>query len=444
MPTRKLEFPEGFLWGAATAAHQNEGNNDNNDFWAWEQTPGHVVDGTTSGLACDWWNRAEQDFDRAASLNLNSLRVSLEWSRIEPEPGRWDAGAIDRYREMLNALQDRDIAPMVTLHHFTNPLWLAEKGGWTNPDVIDHFSRYTQQVIASLGDLCELWCTINEPNIYASFAYVLGKWAPGEQDILKAFRVMRHMAHAHAAAYHLIKQALPQARVGLVQHMAVFDPADPDSAANRRVADIRSAMINWRVLEAVMEGRFKFPMGLGQRQPNMRDASDYLGMNYYGRHIVRFNPGAVGTLFAEEAQAPPEVAWPEPWTDREIYPEGIYRFIGQLHSRYGKPIYVTENGMADDDDDVRPGFILAHLAAVHRALAAGADVRGYYYWTLVDNYEWVEGWSTPFGLIGLDPQTQERTIRRSARLYSEIAQANGITEEMVAQHAPKAMQQVFG
>jgi beta-glucosidase len=444
MSIRRLEFPDGFLWGAATAAHQNEGNNTNNDFWAWEQIPGHVVDNTTSGLACDWWQRAEEDFDRAATLNLNTLRLSVEWSRLEPEPGQWDKAACDRYREMLQALRQRGLTPMITLHHFTNPQWLAEKGGWTNPDIVAHFVRYAQQVVTSLGDLCQLWSTINEPNIYAAYAYVLGKWPPGEQNMLTALKVMRHQAQAHAAAYHAIKQAQPQAQVGLVQHLAVFDPANPHIVLDRLVAGIRSALLNWRITEAVMEGRLKFPLGLGRHQANLANTNDYLGINYYGRYRLQFSLGAAGMLFTEAIPAPPASAWPEPWTDREVYPEGLYQLIIELYQRYQKPIYITENGMADVTENVRPAFILTHLAAVHRAIQAGADVRGYDYWTLVDNYEWVEGWSTRFGLIRLDPQTQIRTLRRSARLYAEIAQANAITEAIVRQYAPQVMPQVFG
>ncbi len=444
MTGRILTFPDGFRWGVATAAHQNEGNNTRNDFWAWEQIPGHVADGSTSGLACDWWNRAEEDFDRAAALGLNTLRMSVEWSRVEPRPGVWDAAAFDRYREMLKGLLARGLEPMVTLHHFTNPLWLAQRGGWANGEVVSLFRRYAAKVVETLGDLCQVWCTINEPSIYAAHAYVLGKWSPGESSLLKFIRVTRNQIKAHAAAYHAIHRRQPGAQVGIVKHMAAFDPADPASAADRRVAAIRDALLNWRFVDAVTEGRLKFPFGtgLGRHAPAV-DSSDFIGLNYYGRHPLRFDPAAAGTLFAGETQVPPEIAWPEPWTDREIYPAGLQRFLTRL-ARYGRPLYVTENGMADATDEIRPGFILTHLAALHRAIRQGVDVRGYYYWTLVDNYEWVEGWTTRFGLIALDPATQERTPRRSAQLYAEIARANAITGEMVEKYAPAAMGQVFG
>jgi beta-glucosidase len=209
------------------------------------------------------------------------------------------------------------------------------------------------------------------------------------------------------------------------------------------VAAIRDALLNWRFMDAVMEGRLKFPFGVGiGRYAPAIHGNDFIGLNYYGRHPLRFDPSSPGTLFAGETQVPPEIASPEPWTDREIYPAGLHRFLTLL-ATHDRPLYVTENGMADAADEIRPGFLLTHLAALHCAIRQGVDVRGYYYWTLVDNSEWVEGWTTPFGLIALDPATHERTHRRSAELYTEIARANAITEEMVEKYAPQVMDQVF-
>lgn len=443
MPRRILTFPDGFRWGVATAAHQNEGNNTNNDFWAWEQIPGHIADGSTSGLACNWWAKAEEDLDRAAAMGLNALRMSVEWSRIEPRPGAWDSAAFDRYREMLKGLHARGLEPMVTLHHFTNPLWLTEQGGWANEAVVSFFERYAAKVVETLGDLCQAWCTINEPTIYAAHAYVLGKWSPGESDLLKFIRVTRNQVKGHTAAYQVIHREQPGAQVGIVKHMAAFDPANPASTADRWAATVRDQFLNWRFIDAVMQGKLKLPFGAGiQRDALAVNSNDFIGVNYYGRHPLRFDLSATGTLFAAETQARSDIAWPEPWTDREIYPAGLHRFLTRL-ARYGKPLYVTENGIADASEEVRPGFILTHLAALHQAIREGVDVRGYYYWTLADNYEWVEGWTTRFGLIALDPATQKRTPRRSAQLYAEIARTNAITEQVVEMYAPQVVDQVF-
>jgi beta-glucosidase len=444
MPKRVLAFPEGFRWGVATAAHQNEGNNINNDFWAWEQILGQVADFNTSGLACDWWNRAEEDFDRAAAMGLNTLRLSVEWSRIEPRPGVWDSAAIDRYRHMLQGLLARGLEPMVTLHHFTSPMWLAEQGGWASKEVVTHFEGFASKVVEALGDLCHTWCTINEPAIYSLQAYLFSKWVPGVANLADVIRLMRNQVKAHAAAYQAIHRQQPGAQVGIVKHLAIFDPFNPASIADRFVTTLRDRLLNQRLLDAVTGGRMKPPLGLGIfRHIPAVNSNDFIGINYYGRYSVRFDLGAASTFFASETKLSPETAWPEPWSDREIYPSGLYRFLVRL-ARYGRPLYITENGFSEAEDRTRPAFILTHLAAVQRAIRQGVDVRGYYHWTLVDNYEWAEGWSTRFGLIALDPATQVRTSRCSAQLYSEIAHANAITEEIVEKYAPQVMDQIFG
>src|SRR5262245_45814557 len=211
-------FPPGFLWGTATAAHQVEGQNTNNQWWDWEQQPGRIWHGDRSGDACDWWRNAEADFDRAAALGQNAHRLSIEWSRIEPREGVFDDTAIGRYREMLQGLRSRAITPMVTLYHFTNPCWLEAQGGWLNPGTPERFARFTAHAVAALGDLCELWCTINEPIVYATQSYLLGLWPPGATDIAKTLRATGMLLRGHAAAAQAIRRANPSLRVGIVHH----------------------------------------------------------------------------------------------------------------------------------------------------------------------------------------------------------------------------------
>jgi beta-glucosidase len=443
---RPLRFPDNFLWGVATAAHQNEGDNTNNDFWHWEHLSGKTADNTTSGLACDWWNpqrkRAEADFDLAADLGLKTLRLSVEWSRIEPKPGQWDEAAIDRYRTMLRALRQRGITPMVTLHHFTNPCWLAERGGWLAPGVVGLFYRYTGYVVQKLGDLCSLWCTINEPMVYAYLAYLEGQWSPGVQNFRKAFRVATVMIKAHLAACYVIHQMNPRDQVGLSKHTPSFKPFLRNSLA-RSATRLRNTIFNSHFLEAIYHGNLKPPFSLLPRKiPIPASLNDFIGLNYYGQYTIVFNPIAPKTLFGQPIITSNKDMWREPWPDREIYPTGLYEVIERL-AMYGKPIYITENGLDDIEDKRRPKFLLTHLAALYRAIQTGIDVRGYYHWTLVDNYEWVEGWTTRFGLIELDPQTQKRTLRSSANLYREIIKANAITPEIVEAYAPEAMEAVF-
>ncbi len=438
-----LKFPENFWWGVATAAHQNEGNNTNNDFWVWEQT-GHTHDGSTSGLATDWWDanhrRAEADFALAAEMGLNTLRLSLEWSRIEPAENRWDDAAIDRYRQMLTELRRLGITPMVTLHHFTNPLWLAARGGWLADDVVSRFERYAAHAVASLGDLVDVWCTINEPLVYAYLSHLVGDWSPGTHSFPQTFKISTRMALAHRAAERVIHSRQPNARVGLVKHQPIFDPLR-NHRLDRMVAEWQETLFNRRMYQAVYEHQLRFPMNLFARKITVGQ-DDFIGINYYGRQTVKFSLGAPFTLFGKLVAPPNAEMWDAPWTDREIYPHGLFRVCMQA-KKYRKPIFITENGFADADDARRPRFLLTHLAALHRAIQAGADVRGYYHWTLVDNYEWVEGWSTRFGLIALNPETQARTPRRSAELYRAIARANAITPEIVEKFAPEAMNAVF-
>jgi beta-glucosidase len=437
---RELRFPDGFLWGVATAAHQNEGMNVHNDVWAWEQAGNHTADGTVSGRAADWWNRAEEDFDRAADLGLNSLRLSIEWSRIEPEPGRWDAAALERYREMLQALVRRGIRPMLTLHHFTNPRWLADRGGWLRPDVVPAFARFAAHVAAGLGDLRFV--------VHAQRAGDLRRllptsWAAGRAKGLAFLRVTRHQLRAHAAAYHAVRAARPHARVGLVQHFAGFEPSDPASPLDRLAAAVRDTTLNWRLVEGVVTGRLKPPYGLGlRRHPGASSSSDYIGVNYYGRHPLRFDRSSPGTLFASPGRVRPERAWPAPWQDREIHPQGLESFLLRL-THYGKPLYVTENGL----DDAGTGRPRLHPDPPRRH-PPGHPQRGRRPGLLpLDpgrQLRMGRGLVHTLRLFALDPQTQVRTIRPSARLFQEIVKANAISADLVERWAPEVALEVFG
>jgi len=445
-----LAFPAGFLWGTATAAHQVEGDNTNNDWRAFEQQPGAIWHGDRSGLACDWWQNAERDLDLMAELQHNTHRLSVEWSRIEPEPSRFDAGAIARYRQILVGLRRRGIEPMVTLFHFSTPLWLATRGGWSNPAVVDHFRRFVRCVVEELGDLVSLWCTINEPNVYAALGYLLGEHAPGQKSLVLYFRVLGHLLQSHAAAYRVIHALDGTAKVGLVKNIQIFEALDPAPlrvplraplrALDRiapRLAGVLDYAFNTLTLDAVQDGRLRFPLGLAMMAHGpLLDSLDFLGVNYYTRQRVTLRRDGGTRLSLLQPTPGAEVSDSgRHGTYGEIYPAGMYRAL-QRAAKLGKPLYITENGLPDADDDQRPRFLLAHLAQVHRAISEGIDVRGYYHWSLTDNFEWAEGWALRFGLVALDEQTQVRTLRPSARLYTEIIRANGITPEMIQAHAP--------
>jgi beta-glucosidase len=441
-----LTFPDGFLWGAATASHQCEGGNTNNQWYAWERA-GHIKTGESCGRACDWWTNAERDFDAAQQMGLNALRLSLEWSRIEPSPSQWDDRAMARYRQMLAALRARGIEPLVTLHHFTHPIWFEERGAFLAPDAIPLFTRYTAKVVEELGGLCDFWCTVNEPNVYAIRGYQIGGSPPGRVgDLRGAVRAVSNMARAHASAYREIHRLQPTARVGWAQHYNIFDPAHSWSPLDRMVAGIQDSGFNEAFSAAVLRGRAPFPFNLlsGDLR-DVRGTCDYVGINCYARDLVAFDLRRPAEVFGRRFPAP-DAPQGDVGADSlygEIYPQGILQ-VAQRVRAFGKPIHVLENGVADTSDRLRPWVIARALRSVRDALDQGIDMRGYFHWSLVDNFEWDNGWSMRFGLIALDEKTQQRAPRPSAAFYGEIAHANALTAEMVKQYAHSALDQVFG
>ncbi len=445
---RVLRFPEGFLWGTASSSHQCEGGNTNNQWYRWEQQ-GRILSGEQCGAGANWWQAAEQDFERAEQMENNALRLSLEWSRVEPAEGRWESAAVDRYRAMLADLRRRGMKPLVTLHHFTEPLWFADRGGFAREANIRYFVRYVSYVVTALRDLCDFWLTINEPNVYAMEGYLLGAYPPGEQKLLRAFRVLRNLMQAHVEAFYAIRRIQPQAEIGYCPHYRLFDPANALSPLDCAVAGIHDTYFSWALLQAGESGRFTFPLNMMVAPlRGAAGARDYHGVNYYTRELVRFDPGAPAELFGRRFMQP-GVMHNDVGLDNsfgEIYAEGLYRVLKAVYQRTrgNKPLYITENGFNDALDDRRPRAILEHLAAVHRALSDGIPVRGYFHWTLVDNFEWNNGWQARFGLIEIDHQTQERTPRRSASMFGEICRANAITEGIVERYAPEIAETIFG
>ncbi|GCE49328.1 beta-glucosidase [Thermosporothrix hazakensis] len=446
--SQRLPFPDGFLWGTASSSYQCEGGNINNQWYRWEEQ-GRILSGEHCGDAANWWEAAEHDFELAEQMENNALRLSIEWSRVEPSEGRWDSAAIDRYRAMLQDLRQRNITPAVTLHHFTEPLWFVERGGFARRENIRLFLRYVHHVVDALQDLCSFWITINEPNVYAVEGYLLKNFPPGEGSILRTFQVLHHLMQAHVDAFYVIRRLQPQAMIGYCLHYRLFDPADARWPLDRAVAGAQDTFFNWAALRATETGFFPFPLKL-LLEPVYKapGARDYHGINYYTRELVRFDPTVPFELFGRRF-VKPDTLRNDKGLDQdfgEIYPEGMYRVLQGVYrrTRGNKPLYITENGFCDALDDRRPRAILEHLAMVWRAIQEGIPVRGYFYWSLTDNFEWNNGWYARFGLIDVDPKTQVRTPRPSASMFGEICRANAITEEIVARYAPEALETIFG
>lgn len=390
-------FPDRFLFGCATSATQIEGGCQATDWWEFAREAGHVARGDVPDVACDHWNRVSEDTALLARLGVGAHRLSVEWARIEPEPGRFDDLALEHYRVELVGLRNAGIEPMLTLHHFSLPLWLARRGGLLSAELPARFEAFTRRVARTLGEQVKLWVTLNEPNVLVAQGYVLGAWPPGLPDPGKVPRAVWNLRRAHVAAYHAIHELVPNAAVGLAHHVRLATPA------SRSLLDRAAA----RLLDLTFNGLF---LDLPQ---------DFLGINYYSRDLVRFDRRKASELFAERSVAPGAAVTDLGW---EIHPEGLGELLRRL-ARRRKPLWITENGLADAADAQRTPFIVAHLGEVLGAITSGVDVRGYLHWSLLDNFEWAEGYAPRFGLYAVDYATQARTLRASGEAYARIVQS---------------------
>ena len=403
-------FPEGFLWGCATAAHQVEGGNHHSDWWEFEQRGG-ILTGDSADPACDHYHRFREDFALLRRLHNNAHRLSIEWSRIEPAEGEFDRAQIEHYREVLTELRAQGMAPLVTLHHFTSPTWFSRRGGWAASGAADAWLPFVRRVAEELGELVAMWCTINEPNIYAYQGWVAGEFPPGRRgDVPGLIRVLGNLRRGHEAACRALHRLTPEVPVGLAQHRWLMLPADPARRRDRFAAGVASFFMD------------RWPGG-GARWARVVDApGDYLALNHYSGSLVAFSLASAGQGFARRFNPPGVPASDFGWA---VHPPWLRDCLDDLRA-LGKPIYVTENGIATRDDAVRVSFLRAALEQVWEAIQGGADVRGYFHWTSHDNFEWAHGYSMRFGLIGVDPETQERTVKPSGWLYGRIAEANAL------------------
>jgi len=427
-------FPSGFLWGVSTSAHQVEGGNAHNQWSAWEAS-GRVRDGTVSGQACDWWRHAEQDLDRAQQLGLNALRLSVEWSRLEPEEGRWDREVLARYYLLVREVKRRGMRPFLTLHHFTHPRWFEARGGFLAPDAVETFSRFVFRTVEALHEVCSDWVTVNEPNVYGAFGYLAGEFPPGIKGDLRAtLRVLARLARCHASAYRIIHGFQPSANVGWAQNYVVFQPGS-ERYRDRVAARICEQLFNESFFQLLHTGRLPAPWDrFGEPAPEAPGKCDFTGLNVYNRLYISLDPQAKRTLFARMF-VPEDV----PQGDRgaqypygECYPAAIDRAV-RYAGRFGRPIYILENGVPDRGDRLRRWLLVHAVRRLHHLIERGHDIRGYFHWTLVDSFEWSEGWRLRFGLYELDTATQQRRARPSAELYRQIVHTNGLRSSLLRQ-----------
>ncbi len=410
-------FPKNFYWGASTASHQVEGGTINQwsewelahaselaktaeqrlskDVNDWQAIKAQAEDPNNyvSGRGVDHLNRFKEDFDIAKSLELNSFRFGIEWSRIEPAEGEWDEDAIAHYREYISELKKRNLEPLLNIWHWTMPTWFTARGGFEKRKNLKHWRRFVQRIADEFGSELKYVITLNEPNVYATFGYITGEWVPQKQQPLTFVRVYHNLVVAHRQAYKILKQSNPSIQVGVATQLANMQAKRPHNIFDEFATSWMRYAWNWWFLNRI------------KRQ------QDFVGFNYYFtdyyRWFKRVNPKA-------------------PLNDLGWYmePEGLYPLLVRVWAHYKKPIMITENGLADSSDEHRQWWIEETIVAMERAMSEGVEVRGYFHWSLLDNFEWKFGWWPEFGLVHVDRQNgMKRTIRPSARWFAKRIRA---------------------
>ena len=392
LPVPTLTFPDGFLWGTATAAHQVEGGNTNNDWWAFEHDPQSPAT-ESSGDACDSWHRWPDDLDLLVSLGFGAYRFSIEWSRIEPAEGEWSRASLEHYRAMAAGCHARGLVPMVTFHHFTTPQWLAARGGWEAPEAPERFGRLCERVVAHLGDRVGYGCTINEPNIVSIMGYEYGIFPPGVSDPARRARVSDALCRGHRRAVEALRAGPGTFPVGLTLSMNDYQPAEGGEAKLDEVRRDNEDVF----LEATA-------------------GDDFVGVQTYSRARV----GPSGMLGPERGVPVTQMGY-------EYWPQALEATIRRAWSFTGGiPVVVTENGIGTEDDAQRRAYVAEALAGVRRCLDDGIDVRGYVHWSLMDNFEWVLGYVPKFGLVAVDRENFTRAPKPSAAWLGNVARANSL------------------
>lgn len=401
-----------FLWGTATSSHQVEGGNFNNDWWLWEKM-GKIKTHDSSHPSCDHYHLYKEDFKLIQFLNNNAYRFSIEWSRIEPEEGKFDEKEIEHYIDMLEELKKLNIEPILTLHHFTIPIWFYNKDGFLNEEAPKIFGRFIKKVAPYFKKYVKYWITINEPIVLAVLSYIFGWWPPGKKSFKLGLKVAKNLILSHMEAYKIIKEEDSDSQVSIAHNMELFYPAS-NFFADKIVANYINELYNYKILDSLIEGVIKKPFGKNEVISDLKNSLDFIGVNFYTRAFVKFHPFKI---FAEKKRKDAVL------TDfgYEYYPEGLYEILMSL-KKYNKKILITEHGIADKEDKLRKDFLIKAIDSVKKAKNDGLEVFGYMYWSLMDNFEWIEGYSMKFGLFEVDFKTLERKPRESAYLYRDLCQ----------------------
>lgn len=414
------DWPPGFLWGTATSAHQVEGGDLVSDWTRFESQAGRVRERARSGEAAGHWDRVAEDIGWMEKLGANAYRFSISWARLEPRDGVWDEAAWTHYQEETRALVAAGITPMVTLLHFAQPEWLAERGGLESPEFPARFARFAGEAARRLGGEVDLWCTINEPFIHMYLGFVKGWKAPGLRDPERAARAWGGLLRAHAAATAALRAADPGARVGITEYLAFVGPESRWRLWDWISARLARRAINGSFADAVLAGRSRlrlpgFPW-TDVRVPELQGTLDWFGVNYYTRFLLGVTPSEPNGV--EILQSVGEQMSD---TRLEIFPSGLLPLLRETYEKLGVPIYITENGLASADGRNRASFLRRHAWVMRQAIAEQIPLRGYFYWTLLDDFEWADGYEAKFGLLRVDRATLARSLAPGAEEFERLS-----------------------
>ena len=421
----KFCIPKDMIMGVSTASMQIEGGDVNANWNDWYRR-GFIQDGTNPATDNDHWEKWQADTELMRQMGLQIYRFSVEWARLMPREGQVDEAVLDRYRQELLLLRKNGILPLLTIHHFSNPMWFEEKGSFEKRENLHYYLEFVELVVRRFGDLCSDYITINEPNVYATNSYFFGSWPPGKKSLSATIAVMENLAYCHINAYKMIhsirkEMGFDNTMVGCANHMRVFAPKNKKNLWHRVSAKLTSYLFQDALTKAMTLGKFPFPL---RNHGKLRkgEYTDFIGLNYYTRSTV----SGIGDGVREGS--------PRNDLDWEIYPEGIVECAKMLYDVLPRPIWVTENGTCDNNDRFRCKYLYEHLKAIS---ASKLPFKRYYHWCFCDNFEWIEGNSAKFGLVAVDPETRARTIKFSGNFYSDVIRNGGVSKEMYEKYVAK-------
>ncbi len=421
----KFFIPKDMLMGVATASMQIEGGEVNANWNDWYHR-GFIKDGTNPATDNDHWEKWQEDTELMAQMGLQIYRFSVEWARLIPQEGKVDEAAVERYRQELLLLREKGIRPLLTIHHFSNPMWFENKGSFEKRENLSDYLELVELVVRRFGDLCSDYITINEPNVYATGSFFFGMWPPGKKSLGATITVMENLAYCHIRAYEMIhtlrkEMGFTDTMVGCANHLRVFAPKNKKNLWHRVSAKLTSYLFQDALTTAMTLGKFPFPMRNRWKLPKGA-YTDFIGLNYYTRSTVSGIADGV-----REGSPRNDLDW-------EIYPQGIVECAGKLYDVLPRPIWVTENGTCDNDDRFRCKYLYEHLQAISQSELPFAR---YYHWCFCDNFEWIEGNTAKFGLVRVDPETRVRFVKTSGNFYSDVIRNGGVSEEMYEKYVAK-------